>query len=143
MGSLQEYLTSDGGDLWRPRTQADATNPNYKVYADAVARLQPTPEHACLLESHDVARRLLSDAGYYVPETAKEDKEEDLDEGDDDGQLEMQLAAWKITRNYIKDPKGLRIESKGNPTGREFEGFDLRRAPGIIKGNKSRHYSLL
>jgi hypothetical protein len=125
--------------MWRPRTSADATNPNYKVYADAIARNNPTPEHAVLLESHDVAARLLSDMGYYVPETAKEDKEEAAeDEGaDDETQLEMQLAAWKITRNYIKDPWSLRLEAKGNPTGKEFEGYDLRRTAGPSKGVKS------
>ncbi len=136
---FQEYLTTDRDDMWRPRTSADATNPNYKVYADAIARNNPTPEHAVLLEAHDVASRLLSDMGYYVPETAKEDKEEAAeDEGaDDETQLEMQLAAWKITRNYIKDPWNLRLEAKGNPTGKEFEGYDLRRTVGPTKGVKS------
>jgi hypothetical protein len=77
--------------------------------------------------------------GYYVPETAKEDKEEGEDEGDDDAQLEMQLAAWKITRNYIKDPWNLRLIDRGNPTGIVSWGYDLRRAPGgATKGTKSR-----
>jgi hypothetical protein len=109
------------------------------VYADAIARNVPTPEHAVLLEAHDVARRQLTDMGYYVPETAKEDKEEGEDEGDDDAQLEMQLAAWKITRNYIKDPWNLRLIDRGNPTGIVSWGYDLRRAPGgATKGTKSR-----
>ena len=75
-----------------------------------------TPEIVCLLESMQVGRQYLADAGY-----GGDDEDED-DDNDREGQsIEQELAPWKTTKNFLNATQGkamLTLYGDGDPSGR-------------------------
>jgi hypothetical protein len=75
-----------------------------------------TPEIICLLESMQVGRQYLADAGY-----GGDDEDED-DDNDREGQsIEQELAPWKTTKNFLNACLGkamLTLYGDGDPSGR-------------------------
>ncbi|KAJ3093054.1 hypothetical protein HK102_010959 [Quaeritorhiza haematococci] len=87
-----------------------------------------SPESVCLFESTVVGEQWLRDAGYatnvdYQLENEDEEAKETMD-------IEVQLAPWVITRNFLQATQGkgmLKLFGAGDPTGRG-EGFSFIRA---------------
>jgi len=75
------------------------------------------PEDVCLLESTQVGQQYLVDAG-----VAQDDNEDEDDAGDaEDEALELELAPWKTSKNFINATQGkamLKLHGDGDPSGR-------------------------
>lgn len=78
------------------------------------------PEHICLYESMLVGEQWLRDAGYAAP-TVKDEDEEGDGGGDEGMDIEVQLAPWNITRNFLQATSGkgmVKLYGPGDPSGR-------------------------
>lgn len=75
-----------------------------------------TPEIICLLESMQVGRQYLADAGY-----GGDDEDEDDDNEREGQSIEQELAPWKTTKNFLNACLGkamLTLYGDGDPSGR-------------------------
>lgn len=75
-----------------------------------------TPEIICLLESMQVGRQYLADAGY-----GGDDEDEDDDNEREGQSIEQELAPWKTTKNFLNATQGkamLTLYGDGDPSGR-------------------------
>ena len=75
-----------------------------------------TPEIICLLESMQVGRQYLADAGY-----GGDDEDEDDDNEREGQSIEQELAPWKTTKNFLNATLGkamLTLYGDGDPSGR-------------------------
>lgn len=86
------------------------------------------PENICLVESMQVGQRHLQDSGYArAAEGANED--DDAGGGEDELDIEQQLAPWITTKNFRlanSNRAMLKLHGPGDPTGRG-EGFSAIR----------------
>ncbi|CAK3889344.1 transcription initiation factor TFIID 111 kDa subunit [Lecanosticta acicola] len=81
------------------------------------------PEDVCLLDSMQVGVQHLSDLGVDESKDAGDD-EKDIDEGSN---IELQLAPWRATKNFLNANQGkamLKLHGDGDPTSRG-EGFSF------------------
>ena len=91
--------------------------PGESIPEEEVVRTMVKPEDVCLLESMQVGQQHLQDAGL-----SKDD--DDVSEGDDtkeDENIELQLAPWFISRNFLNASQGkamLQLHGEGDPSGR-------------------------
>lgn len=86
-----------------------------------------TPEHVCLIQSTLVGQQRLKDAGYGADDYKEEEGGEDEESHHD---LEVQLAPWIITKNFVIAASGkgmVQLFGPGDPTGCG-EGFSFIRA---------------
>jgi transcription initiation factor TFIID subunit 1 len=98
--------------------------PNRLPDEDGIRKLV-TPESICLQESTLVAQQRLKDAGYGADDMKEQDEESEsqLD-------IEVQLAPWTTTKNFIVAASGkgmVQLFGPGDPTGCG-EGFSYIRA---------------
>ncbi|KAJ3102902.1 hypothetical protein HDU97_000215 [Phlyctochytrium planicorne] len=83
-----------------------------------------TPETVCLFESAMVGEQRLRDIGY-----SNLDFKDENDEDDTTADIEVQMAPWTTTKNFIMATQGkgmLKLYGDGDPTGRG-EGFSFIR----------------
>ncbi|KAJ3051789.1 hypothetical protein HK097_007193 [Rhizophlyctis rosea] len=89
-----------------------------------------SPEDVCLLESMMVGQQRLRDAG-YGDEVMQGEEEPDKDvEKDEEVDLEVALAPWTITKNFVLAQRGkgmIKLFGPGDPSGRG-EAFSFVRA---------------
>ena len=74
------------------------------------------PEDICLIDSMHAGDRHLTDAGFKANEI-----NEDEDLGDDSTKVELKLAPWQTTKNFLNACQGkamLELHGSGDPTGR-------------------------
>lgn len=112
---LQKKGTNDGWWKLKPSSITDESSLLQLV----------TPEQVCLHESMLVGQQRLEDAGYAQNEIINE-----LDDGESTLDIEIQLAPWITTKNFVLATQGkgmLKLHGPGDPTGRE-EGFSFIRA---------------
>ncbi|ORX43423.1 hypothetical protein BCR36DRAFT_361137 [Piromyces finnis] len=112
---LQKKGTNDGWWKLKPSSITDESSLLQLV----------TPEQVCLHESMLVGQQRLEDAGYAQNEIINE-----LDDGESSLDIEIQLAPWITTKNFVLATQGkgmLKLHGPGDPTGRE-EGFSFIRA---------------
>lgn len=77
------------------------------------------PEDICLLDSMQVGRQRLRDAGFDQDDKGKEEDDEADDE--EGGSTEKELLPWKTTKNFLNACQGkamLQLHGEGDPSGR-------------------------
>jgi transcription initiation factor TFIID subunit 1, fungi type len=106
----------DSGGVWVP--------PPGAVVPDAeTLRSWIKPEDICMLDSMQVGVQHLADLGIQDQKN-NEEAEKDLDEN---ASIELQLAPWRATKNFLAACQGkamLKLHGEGDPTGRG-EGFSF------------------
>ncbi|KAI1323526.1 hypothetical protein F5Y16DRAFT_335623 [Xylariaceae sp. FL0255] len=104
---LKEFLTYDKeSKTWRSREGEDLPD-------EETIRGYIKPEDVCLVEAMQVGQQLMENAGYDPK--GKDDNEEDADEP-----LVVQLAPWRITKNFIDASQSkamVALHGDGDPTG--------------------------
>jgi transcription initiation factor TFIID subunit 1 len=106
----------NGGGVWVPQ-------PGNPVPDSETLRGWIRPEDVCLLDSMQVGVQHLADLGLAETKEAEEDK--DAEEGSTN--LELQLAPWRATKNFLNACQGkamLTLHGEGDPT-RRGEGFSF------------------
>ncbi|SMY20080.1 unnamed protein product [Zymoseptoria tritici ST99CH_1A5] len=106
----------NGGGVWVPQ-------PGNPVPDAETLRSWIRPEDVCLLDSMQVGVQHLADLGLAETKEAEEDK--DAEEGSTN--LELQLAPWRATKNFLNACQGkamLTLHGEGDPT-RRGEGFSF------------------
>ncbi|KAI8915827.1 hypothetical protein EDD86DRAFT_185922 [Gorgonomyces haynaldii] len=100
--------------------------PNVQLPDEEGIRKIITPEQVCLIQSTLVGQQRLKDAGYAAEDYKENENEEDESHLD----IEVQLAPWTTTRNFVTAASGkgmCRLFGPGDPTGCG-EGFSFIRA---------------
>ncbi|KAF2773302.1 hypothetical protein EJ03DRAFT_323802 [Teratosphaeria nubilosa] len=113
---MREFMAYDKGSreigVWVPK-------PGQPVPDTETLRGWIKPEDLCLLESMQVGVQRLADLGL-------KDKDNE-DEKEIDGNIEVELAPWRATKNFIGATQGkamLKLHGEGDPT-RSGEGFSF------------------
>ncbi|RKO88494.1 hypothetical protein BDK51DRAFT_47467 [Blyttiomyces helicus] len=102
--------------------------PKIKLPNEEEIRKIVTPEQVCLYESMSVGQRRLYDSGYSDMAFQEEERENEEEEASAD--IEVQLAPWTTTKNFVMATQGkgmLKLYGPGDPTGRG-EAFSFIRA---------------
>ena len=107
----------DSGGIWVP--------PPGSVVPDAeTLRSWIKPEEICVLDSMQVGVQHLGDLGMQDSKNQDDEQLKDLDES---ASIELQLAPWRTTKNFLAACQGkamLKLHGEGDPTGRG-EGFSF------------------
>lgn len=125
-GKMREFMAYDKAySMWVP--QAGDIIPD--TYAGIRERpdCHIRPEDVALLDAMQVGHQYLKDRGLDKDDSVDDDKEADYNEEETEDQLEVKLAPWHATKNFLKACQGqamLRLHGKGDPTGRQ-EGYDM------------------
>lgn len=85
------------------------------------------PEDICLLDAMQVGVQHLDDLG--LKDTKGQDEKDEIRDADDKDNIEIKLAPWRTTKNFIGATQGkamLQLHGEGDPTGRG-EGFSFVR----------------
>ncbi|KAF2144607.1 uncharacterized protein K452DRAFT_284930 [Aplosporella prunicola CBS 121167] len=110
-GKMREFMVYEKEtQSWRPR-------PGEPIPDENTMRGWIKPEDICLIDSMQVGRRHLEDAGYNK-EGAEAEEEDDEKEGQS---LEQQLAPWNTTKNFLEASSRramLQLHGEGDPSGR-------------------------
>lgn len=107
MREIMKYVKESG--TWEP--QAGETIPD-----EPTLRTWIKPEDICLIDSMHAGDKQLLDAGIKTNEIAPPETEE----GADNEQLELKLAPWNTTKNFLNACTGkamLEVHGSGDPTG--------------------------
>ncbi|KAF2685739.1 hypothetical protein K458DRAFT_430458 [Lentithecium fluviatile CBS 122367] len=113
MREIMKYVKETG--TWEP--QAGETIPD-----EPTLRTWIKPEDICLIDSMHAGDKQLLDAGIKTNEIVQ-----DGEEGGDNEQLELKLAPWNTTKNFLNACTGkamLEVNGLGDPTARG-EGFSF------------------
>ncbi|KAL1302448.1 hypothetical protein AAFC00_002840 [Neodothiora populina] len=115
-GKMRDFMAYDKNNgLWhlKPGHQMpDLDHANYKI----------TPEEICVLDSMQVGVQHLKDLGLR-----RDDEEDNDDNAQDDDHIELLLAPWNTTKNFLHACQGkamLQLHGEGDPTARG-EGFSF------------------
>jgi len=110
-GKMREFMKYDKiNSTWSPKDGEIA--PDNEQIRNMIG-----PEDVCLLDSMQAGVQHLSDLGLR-----RDDDLNDDDDDDKEGQnIEVQLAPWAITKNFLNATQGkamLQLHGEGDPTGR-------------------------
>ncbi|KAF2085340.1 hypothetical protein K490DRAFT_13473, partial [Saccharata proteae CBS 121410] len=111
-GKMREFMAYDKeNQSWRPK-------PGETIPDEAAMRNWIKPEDICLIDSMQVGHRHLQDAGYNKEGDDGDEEEDDEKEGQS---LEVQLAPWNTTKNFLEASSRramLELHGEGDPSGR-------------------------
>lgn len=109
-GKMREFMDYvKETQSWQPKVSIPLPDPE-------TIRAQIKPEDVCLLDSMQVGVQHLADLG--LGKEQEVDDEEDFKEGTN---IEVQLAPWQTTKNFLAACQGkamLQLHGEGDPTGR-------------------------
>lgn len=107
MREIMKYDKETG--TWRPQDgEVIPDEPSLRTWIK--------PEDICLIDSMHAGDRHLTDAGFKANEINDDD-----DIGDDGNKVELKLAPWQTTKNFLNACQGkamLELHGSGDPTGR-------------------------
>lgn len=109
-GKMREFMQYDkNNQLWQLK-------PGDSVPDSETLRGWIKPEDICVLDSMQVGVQYLKDLGLK-----KEDDENDDDDAKEGSNIELQLAPWNTTKNFLNACQGkamLQLHGEGDPSGR-------------------------